>query len=152
MKNLLLTALLFILAIKLFAQQPAIDSVKQTVNIMFDAMRKGDSTTLRSVFEKDMLLQSISTGKNGNAVISTEPAIAFLTAIGTLHAQVYDERIVFDMVKVDGVLASVWAPYRFYLGDKFHHCGVDVFQLMKTASGWKIIYIVDTRRNTNCAD
>jgi hypothetical protein len=49
-------------------------------------------------------------------------------------------------------MASVWAPYKFYLGDKFSHCGVDVFQLMKTGDGWKIIYIVDTRRKGDCVE
>jgi hypothetical protein len=152
MKKLLLIGLILCRSAQLFAQQPAIDSVKQAVNTMFDAMRKGDSTTLRSVFAADMRLQSISTGKDGKAVISTDAADVFLKAIGTPHTQVYDERIVFDAVKVDEALASVWAPYQFYLGDKFHHCGVDVFQLMRTAGGWKIIYIVDTRRTANCAN
>ena len=26
-----------------------------------------------------------------------------------------DERIEFEMIKIDGPLASVWAPYKFYL-------------------------------------
>ena len=137
---------------QLFAQQTATDSVKQTINILFDAMRKGDSTLLRSTFSKDMILQSVSNDKDGKAIISTENIGDFAKAIGTPHASVYDERIVFDAIKIDGGLASVWAPYKFYLGDKFSHCGVDVFQLMKTAAGWKVIYIVDTRRKGNCPD
>jgi hypothetical protein len=149
MKKTLFIALLFA-SPRLFAQQTATDSVKQTINILFDAMRKGDSTMLKFTFAKNMILQSISNGKDGKAVISTENSDDFAKAIGTPHNQTYDERIVFDAVKVDGSLASVWAPYKFYLGDKFSHCGVDVFQLMKTADGWKVIYIVDTRRTGNC--
>jgi len=152
MKNLLflLTALLGFNTV--FAQQTATDAVKQTVNTMFDAMRKGDSTLLRSTFSKDMILQSVSNSKEGKAILTTEKADAFVKAIGTPHTSVYDERITFGDVKIDGDLASVWAPYKFYLGDKFSHCGVDVFQLMKTADGWKIIYIVDTRRKDNCIE
>jgi len=135
-----------------YCQQTATDAVKHTVNTMFDAMRKGDSTLLRSTFSKDMVLQSVSTNKAGKAVLSTEPADGFVKAIGTPHSAVYDERITFNDIKIDGDLASVWAPYKFYLGDKFSHCGVDVFQLMKTADGWKIIYIVDTRRKDNCVE
>jgi hypothetical protein len=152
MKKVLIISLLLIASTRLFAQQTASDSVKQTINTLFHAMRKGDSTVLKSTFAKNMILQSISNSKDGKAIISTENIDDFAKAIGTPHASVYDERIVFDAVKVDGSLASVWAPYKFYLGDKFSHCGVDVFQLMKTADGWKVIYIVDTRRTGNCPD
>ena len=152
MKKAFIISLLLTVSTGLFAQQTATDSVKQTVNTLFDAMRKGDSTLLRSTFAKNMILQSVSDGKDGKAILSTESGGDFAKAIGTPHAQVYDERIVFDAVKVDGSLANVWAPYKFYLGDKFSHCGVDVFQLMKTPDGWKIIYVVDTRRKGNCPD
>ncbi|WP_295676776.1 nuclear transport factor 2 family protein [uncultured Mucilaginibacter sp.] len=150
MKKALFTSFILIASINLYAQKADTLAVKQTINTLFTAMRKGDSTLLRSVFSKDMILQSVSNDKDGKAILSTEGADGFVKAIGTPHASVYDERIVFDGIKIDGDLAGVWAPYRFYLGDKFSHCGVDVFQLMRTADGWKIIYIVDTRRKDNC--
>ena len=98
-----------------------------------------------------MVLLSISKDKTGKTVIAVDSGDDFAKAIGTPHNVVY-ERITFNDIKIDGDLASVWAPYKFYLGDKFSHCGVDVFSLMKTASGWKIIYIVDTRRKDNCIE
>jgi len=152
MKKVLAICFLLLASAHLFAQQTATDSVKQTINILFDAMRKGDSTLLKSTLTKDMILQSVSNDKDGKATLTNESGSNFAKAIGTPHAAVYDERIVFGVVKVDGSLASVWAPYKFYLGDKFSHCGVDVFELMKTPDGWKIIYAVDTRRTGNCPD
>jgi ketosteroid isomerase-like protein len=151
MRILLLVIILFTSGAA-FSQQTETDAIKQTVNTLFDAMRKGDSTLLRSVFSKDMVLQSVSNNKEGKAILSTEKADGFVKAIGTAHSAMYDERITFGDIKIDGDLASVWAPYKFYLGDKFSHCGVDVFQLMKTTDGWKIIYIVDTRRKDNCVE
>jgi len=152
MKQIIILALCLVFSSNLFAQQTETTAIKQTVNTLFDAMRKGDSTMLRSVFSKDMILQSIANDKTGKAVLTTEKADGFVKAIGTAHTAVYDERIVFGDIKIDGDLASVWAPYKFFLGDKFSHCGVDVFQLMKTADGWKIIYIVDTRRKGDCVE
>jgi hypothetical protein len=152
MKRTLIIILLLIISTGAFAQQTDTAAIKQTVNTLFDGMRKGDSTMLRSVFAKEMVLQSVSNNKEGKAVLSVEAADDFVKVIGTPHSAVYDERIVFGTIKIDGGLASVWAPYKFYLGDKFSHCGVDVFQLMKTADGWKIIYIVDTRRKDNCVE
>jgi len=150
MKRLFFFTITILLSACAFAQQSATDGVKQSINTMFDAMRKGDSTMLKSVFAKEMVLQSISTNKEGKTVISVDSANDFAKAIGTPHKGVYDERIVYGDIKIDGDLASVWAPYKFYLDDKFSHCGVDVFSLMKTPAGWKIIYIVDTRRKDNC--
>jgi hypothetical protein len=151
MRKILIILIFTIANITAYCQQTETDAVKKTVNTMFDAMRKGDSTLLKSVFSKDMILQSVS-NKEGKAILSTEKADGFVKAIGSPHTAVYDERITFGDIKIDGDLASVWAPYKFYLGDKFSHCGVDVFQLMKTAEGWKIIYIVDTRRKDNCVE
>lgn len=152
MKKLFLLSIVIFLSTTAFAQQPETDAIKQTINTLFNAMRRGDSTLLRSTFSKGMILQSISNDKDGKAILSTENMNDFVKAIGTPHAAVYDERIVYDAIKIDGSLASVWTPYKFYLGDQFSHCGVDVFQLMKTADGWKVIYIVDTRRMGNCVE
>ncbi|MDP9047279.1 MAG: nuclear transport factor 2 family protein [Bacteroidota bacterium] len=152
MMKFLLTAIITLAGADAYCQQTETAAIKQTVNTLFDAMRKGDTTLMRSVFSKDMVLQSVSTNKEGKAILSTDKADDFIKAIGTPHASIYDERITFGDIKIDGDLASVWAPYKFYLGDKFSHCGVDVFQLMKTTLGWKIIYIVDTRRKDNCIE
>jgi hypothetical protein len=48
------------------------------------------------------------------------------------------ERIWKPEVRVHGSIATVWAPYDFWTDGKFSHCGVDAFDLIKTADGWKI--------------
>lgn len=128
------------------------EAVKGVVNNLFTAMRTSDTVLLKSVFAPDMILQSVVNKRDGSVGLITEKAAAFIKSIGTPHKEVYDERIVITDVKVDGPLASVWAPYKFYVGSTFSHCGVNVFQLMKAADGWKIIYIVDTRRKDNCVE
>ena len=49
----------------------------------------------------------------------------------------------------DGNIASVWAPYDFYLNGSFSHCGVDLFYLVKNNNIWKIAHFGYTR-NKNC--
>ena len=61
-----------------------------------------------------------------------------------------DERITDDSIKIDGPLASVWTPYKFYYAGNFSHCGVNSFQLVKTNDRRKIQYLVDTRRKQGC--
>jgi hypothetical protein len=150
MKKLFILGFVLSLTSELFAQQTSTDAIKRTITTMLDAMRKGDSTLLRSVLSKDMELQSIAADKMGKVSLSTKSADGLVTQIGAPHEAVYDERIVFGGIKVDGPLASVWAPYKFYLGDTFSHCGVNFFQLARTEGGWKIIHIGYTVRTDNC--
>jgi hypothetical protein len=90
-------------------------------------------------------------GKPGQPpTLETESISGFLKAVGTPHPAVWDERVQFERVLIDANLASVWAPYEFYLGSKFSHCGYDSFQLVKLAEGWKIAHIIDTRRKEKC--
>ncbi|WP_413669484.1 nuclear transport factor 2 family protein [Mucilaginibacter sp. Mucisp86] len=145
-------AVFTLLSFQSSAQQTEQEAIKQTINTMFNAMRKGDSTMLRSTFAKGIAFHSVANKKDGSTALEIENPNDFIKLIGTPHKDIYDERITFTDIKIDGPLASVWAPYKFYLDDKYSHCGVDVFQLMKTADGWKIIYIVDTRRKDNCPE
>ncbi|WP_342646312.1 nuclear transport factor 2 family protein [Mucilaginibacter sp. CSA2-8R] len=152
MKKSILLILFALFTPAVFAQSGEQEAVKKVVNNLFTAMRTNDTVSLKSVFAPDMVLQSVMNKRDGNVGLVTEKAVAFIKSVGTPHKEVYDERIVITDVKIDGPLASVWAPYKFYIGNTFSHCGVDVFQLMKTAEGWKIIYIVDTRRKDNCVE
>jgi hypothetical protein len=95
-------------------------------------------------------MQTIAKNKEGNVRVITEPVDSFLASIGKPHTEVYDERIEYNTIKIDGELAIVWTPYKFYIGEKFSHCGVNSFQLVKIAGEWKIQYIIDTRRRQNC--
>jgi hypothetical protein len=70
--------------------------------------------------------------------------------VGTPYSEAWDERIEFNDIKIDGPMASIWMPYQFYRGENFSDCGVNSFQLYKAEKGWKIIYLVDTRRKKNC--
>ena len=130
------------------AQTPQ-DSVLSVVHRLFDGMRRGDSAIVRSVFDSSVQFLSVSE-KDGVTTATPRSVDAFVAAVGTPHEQVYDERIWDVRVEVDRGLASVWAKYAFYLGDTFNHCGVDVFGLVQRADGWKIVYLADTERHTDC--
>lgn len=150
MKRLVIFALFLILfASKLFAQSTEQDLVKSVVNKLFTGMRTGDSTVARSAFAKESLMQTI-VNKDGKVLVRTESVNAFLKIIGTPHKGKYDERIVFTKILIDGSLANVWTDYKFYVDDKFSHCGVNSFQLVKGEEGWQIVYVIDTRRKDSC--
>jgi hypothetical protein len=47
------------------------------------------------------------------------------------------ERIWSPEVRVRGTIATLWAPYDFYVGKDLSHCGFDAFQLVRSPEGWK---------------
>jgi Putative lumazine-binding len=130
--------------------QTAEDSVKATINQFFQGMKKVDTTLLRSTMTEGVIFQSIARTKEGKMMVRTESVSDFLITISRQAVDALDERITFDVVRVDGNLASVWTPYKFYVNDKFQHCGANSFQLVKIEGVWKIQYIIDTRRKQGC--
>jgi hypothetical protein len=144
-------SLLFLsLAFTTLKAQTAEDSVKTTINQFFQGMKKVDTTLLRSTMTEGVIFQSIARTKEGKMVVRTESVSEFLAVISKQAIDALDERITFDVVRVDGSLASVWTPYKFYVNDKFQHCGANSFQLVKLEGVWKIQYIIDTRRKQGC--
>ena len=123
--------------------------VEQTITAFFDGMRKGDSTAVRRTLAPGAVFHTIAT-KAGVTKVAPENPLDFLKAVGTPHPKVWDERITFANVLIDAKLASVWTPYKFYLGGTFSHCGYNSFQLVKLADGWKIAHVIDTRRKEKC--
>ncbi|WP_439554881.1 nuclear transport factor 2 family protein [Dyadobacter sp.] len=149
MQNAFVFALLILTNHNVIAQDKSAE-VKAVVNKMFDAMRAGDSLSLRSVVTADCALTSLSKNKADSTVAHTSNMQGFIKAVGTPHKEKWDERIYDVKVSIDEPMAIVWAPYKFYLGETFSHCGVNVFTLINTKAGWKISAITDTRRKENC--
>lgn len=152
MKKLAILSSLLFLSLSAFCQVDDGTAVKKVINNMFDAMRNADTIGLKNTFADGMTLRSIQPIKNKPDSLIITSAAEFVNIIGAPHKEMYDERITFGEVSIDNSLATVWAPYKFYIGKKFSHCGIDVFQLMKTGTGWKIVSIFYNVRTGNCPD
>ena len=113
----LLTAALFISTF--IKAQSAEDSVKAVVNQLFSAMKNIDATKLKDAFADGAVLQTISRKQDGSFFVQDEKINDFAENIGKAKKDSLDEQIVFETIKIDGPLASVWAPYKFYYAGKF---------------------------------
>jgi hypothetical protein len=145
-----LLLLLLLLWTPVRAQSSDEAAARALVGQLFTGMRSGDSSLVRSTFLPGATLQSVSTAVDGSVKVRKDAVEGFITAVGTPHAEVWDERIHDLKVLVDGPLAVVWAPYSFYVGTRFSHCGVNALTLVSTTEGWKIAAITDTRRREAC--
>lgn len=129
--------------------QSARDSVIAAVNMLFEAMKKADTFLLKNCFSANAVLQTMKDDKGVIKVID-ERVTDFIDFVGKETPGSADERIVVETVKIDGPMAIVWTPYKFYYKGKFSHCGVNSFQLTRINDVWKIQYIIDTRRKEGC--
>lgn len=121
-------------------------AIKAVINHFFEGMEKGDTVLLKSTCTSTMVLQTYMADKTGQMRVITQPFAEFVKLVGSPSQNKFDERIRFKRIEAEQSLASVWTPYQFYLNDQLHHCGTNSFQLVNTPEGWKIQYIIDTRR------
>jgi hypothetical protein len=129
------------------AAHPVEEGPEAVVQKLFDAMAARDALAAKELFLPDAGLFSMSANGKANKL----PLLDFLDAIGSGKA-VWKERIWDVNVLVHGAIAVVWAPYDFHNNGAFSHCGYDSFSLLKTAAGWKISYISDTRETEGCVN
>jgi hypothetical protein len=125
------------------------DSVMMPIKRLFDGMRAHDSTMVRSAFVPGALMMG-SLPRTGLPSSVTYSSVDGFVAAAGRPGQPWDEQIYDPRVEIDGNLASAWVFYTFHLGENFSHCGVDALQLVRTADGWRIALIADTRRTTEC--
>ncbi|MBB6370675.1 nuclear transport factor 2 family protein [Chryseobacterium shigense] len=129
-----------------FGQQN--QDIEKPIRNLFSGMKNADPELMKSAFAEGAILQTIA--KDG--AVKNENIQEFIDSVSKFSKDDLDERIVIDAVHTDGGLASVFTPYSFYFKGKFSHCGANSFQLVKQETGWKIQYIIDTRRKENCKE
>ena len=102
---------------------------------LFDAMEALDGEAFRDSMVPEGFLMAV-----GFETTRRTTRDDFATRLADQTRPMY-ERMWDPEVRVDGPVATLWAPYDFYSGLEFSHCGTDAFQLAKTPEGWKILMV-----------
>ncbi|HUA79276.1 MAG TPA: nuclear transport factor 2 family protein [Dyella sp.] len=119
--------------------------VIEPVHRFFEAFNRQDKNGMLAVVAPNIDITSMQ--QNALHRLSIEKLAASIAAHkgGAMAEHIYQ-----PVVHVDNDLAVVWAPYKFTVDGKVHHCGTDVFTLGKTADRWVIIGISDNERKEHC--
>lgn len=125
------------------------EAVLAVITTMFDGMRARDAEMVRGAFHPDARLLTTGAGPDGAPRVQIIPIADFIQQVGQPGPSL-DEQIFNPRVEMDGGLAHVWVDYTLHLGEDFSHCGADSFQLGRTAEGWRILSVADTRRQEGC--
>jgi hypothetical protein len=125
---------------------PEREAVLKTVQAFFDTMTARDVEGARKVLQPQGRFHAmrIRDGKPDVRAFANEEYLADLQA----SKQKMQERIWNPEVRVHGLIASVWAPYDFWIDGKLSHCGIDQFDLIKSEEGWKLaggVYTVESK-------
>lgn len=137
--------LFFFIMSPIIAQDPQ-EEIKGVINQLFKGMQEADSIAVAAVFMEEAIMQTIINNKENQTSVRQEAVSNFASLVGKQKKGALNEIIEYGDIKIDSPLAFVWTPYRFYYNGTFSHSGVNAFCLVKSSRGWKIQYIIDTRK------
>jgi len=83
--------------------------VRKVIDRLFDGMRVGDSTVVKDVFHDEASM--VRASDQGLRIGSIDQ---FIEAVGTVHDEIWDERIWDVEIFIDGRLASAWMEFAFF--------------------------------------
>ena len=124
--------------------------VVAAVERLFVGMRTRDTAMLRALLAPDLIVFSVRQGEGAPAVVRHQSLPDFLRAV-VASPEVLRERMWSPEVRLDGDLATLWAPYDFHRGERFSHCGHDAFQLVRADGRWVVTGLTYTVRRAPCA-
>lgn len=133
------------------APHPESAAVIATVQAMADAMRTKDTAAFRRLFDPGARFTGMRVRRaTGDTILQVLTVTQFADFIARDTRGPWVERLFDPEVRIEGTLATLWAPYDFHFGTTFSHCGVDAVQLLRTREGWKIVSLADTYQASDC--
>jgi len=122
--------------------------VVTVVERLFNGIESQDTVLLAQLLDAGAQLVSVRE-VDGAPRWTRRTKVDFLTGIATNDVTMI-ERMWDPEVRIDGDVATLWAPYDFHIDGEFSHCGYDGFHLTRQEGRWIISTITYTVRTTGC--
>lgn len=137
MKAFIWTSVFTLLFLPAFSQDQKKD-VLNVIDTFFATLESQDSVTFWNLHTKDARFYIV--GERNDTVRTAMRDVASITfnKKEIIKEKMRDTGVV---VQVHKRIAMVWAPYDLWVNEKFSHSGVDVFTLLKTDKGWRIVSV-----------
>jgi hypothetical protein len=119
------------------AEAKAVIAVADTV---LTALSNADGPTLARLTLDTSVVGGVSV-RNGVERIALRRWVQF---IGRTGPSDFTERGFDATARVQDRVAQVWMPYDLYVGDKWSHCGVDAFTLLRSEGRWRVASLIYT--------
>ncbi|MFW2476374.1 MAG: hypothetical protein ACN4EP_05640 [Sediminibacterium sp.] len=122
-------------------------AIKKTIHTFFLSLEMQDSILYKSAVLLDGQIWRINNTSNPQKYDMRD----FRTDITKLVSKNKLKEIPYRFdIKILNGIAMAWVPYEFYLNEQFTHCGIDVFSLIETQDGWKIVSLSYSIEKTGC--
>jgi hypothetical protein len=116
-------------------------AVLAPIQALFDGMAKYDRDAMLAPVQPE---GSVALLRDGKVVRMTLGDFANHIKPGKDTIQ---ERIHDPLIRIDGDIAMVWAPYEFLINGQVKHCGTDVVNLVRMQGRWLIAGVADNSRS-----
>jgi hypothetical protein len=121
------------------AATPEEQAVLAPIQAMFDGMAKRDAAAIQRPLLPGGTMVLMRDGKPSQMTF-----VAFAERVGKPGKTQIEERIHDPVIRIDGDLAMVWAPFDFLADGKVDHCGTDLFNLVRMDGKWLVASVADT--------
>lgn len=117
---------------------------------------EGDPSKAASVLSPDFRLTTLRRTE-ATVHVEVQTRESLVAAMANLKRGGWDVRLGKISVQADETrIATVWAPYTFYIDGRKSHCGIESLQLYRLNVGWQIVSFADTHlwngEEAACAD
>ncbi|MFZ6025168.1 MAG: nuclear transport factor 2 family protein [Bacteroidota bacterium] len=124
-------------------------AIKETINSFFLSLEKQDTVLFKSVVLIDGQIWRVSNASNPKKYDVRD----FRADINKLISKNKIKEIPHRFeIKIHSGIAMAWVPYEFRVNEKFSHCGTDIFTLIQTSTGWKIVNLSYSIDKTGCEE
>jgi hypothetical protein len=119
------------------------------INAMFAGIAAGDAAAIRAQLVDGGSNTEVTEQPDGGRKVER---LAWAEALAGLHPgpTKFEERLINHTIKSDGSVATVWGDYIFLVNGKIDHCGLDLFELVRAGSAWKIANSTSSQRTMGC--
>ena len=102
-------------------------------------MQKKDAALIKEIFLSDAQFAAVVNPRNGQGEAGTRSNTVegFIKNISSVQAEIIEKMPNKEIVFAQN-MAIVTGRYTLYIGEKFSHCGINTFNLIRQKTGWKI--------------
>jgi hypothetical protein len=109
--------------------------VMKVAHQFFEALEKQDTILFNKILMKNSYNYMVIEGKDSVRLVSRLHKNSNFKPESIIKERMREKEVI---IQVHKHIATVWAPYDLWVNDKYSHCGVDAFIMLKGNTGWKI--------------
>ena len=133
-------------AISSAAASPSASAPLIVVRQLLDGWREADADKVRATWATEFRLLTLRKDGQGTR-LDQDSRESLEKSMAVLKPGAWDVRLGNPTIAMDHTgIATVWAPYTFYMSGRKSHCGIENFTLYRFNDQWKIVQFADTHR------